>query len=1045
MATTNNFLAIAAATAVVWLAFRLRREHTRKRGGLPPGPPTIPILGNLLQIPRSRAHQRFAQWAKECGSDVITVRLGPQVAIVLSSARAIREVLDKQSGSTSDRPSVHINMIVTHDNDVVFARYTERWRRLRKAEHMLLSTSTVHKFVPIQEAESAQLLYELATAPKDFYRHIERYAASAVLSIACGKRSVRYDSALLGEFNRDLHRWMALMDPGNHPPIDMLPFLQKLPEFMASWKTEAREVRGLQRGLFMRLLEECEERVSAGEETPFYMADILKNKESLGLEREQIAYLGGDLFAAGTDTTATTLHVFVWIMVKYPEVQRKAQEEIDRVVGRLPVQQDAEDLPYLQAVIKELHRLYVILPMGVPHAASEDVEYNGYIIPKGALIMQNTYAAYRDEDAFDKPDVFDPERYLLTPHGTKPGYDDSAFRSTLMFGSGRRICPGMHLASNTVMIAAMRLLWTFSFEAAKDASGMDIPLDTSRWKTAFVEGPLPYECSIVPRSAERIADIERAFRVDATPTLKAFEYRLDESDEDWLSHHLPPGPQPAPIVGNMLQLPRHGTHLRFLQWAKQYSSDIITVMMGPQHLFVLSSAEAVKEILDRQSGLTADRPRLRVNDYISGDLSIVFAHYTAKWRRVRKAEHLLLSIGTVRKYIPIQEAESTQLLYNLATTPKDFHRHLERYAGSIVLSITYGRRSVRHNSSVAEAMLPNLHRFDVLVAPVHNFFLDVFPVAWKLPDFLSPWKREAREVGRERRELYMKLLGECEERMAAKEDAAFYMADVSKNQDDLGLEREQVAYLGGDLFGAGMDTASSLLQTLVWVMVTHPKVQKKAQEEIDSVVDGLPGYEDAESLPYVQAMIKEIHRHYVVAPLNAPHAATGDIEYKGYILPKGSVIVGNLYAIYHDEDTFDEPHVFKPERFLLTPFGTKPGVDDSAFRSTLMFGAGRRICPGMHLASNTIMIATMRLLWAFSFEPAKDVAGVDIPLNRSHWKTTFIEGPLPFECSIRPRSEERAKAIEKAFKVDAAPTLKAFEYGLDAQDEEWLKQARGGV
>ena len=68
-------------------------------------------------------------------------------------------------------------------------------------------------------------------------------------------------------------------------------------------------------------------------------------------------------------------------MVKYPEVQRKAQEEIDRVVGRLPVQQDAEDLPYLQAVIKELHRLYVILPMGVPHAASEDVEVSRSLTP----------------------------------------------------------------------------------------------------------------------------------------------------------------------------------------------------------------------------------------------------------------------------------------------------------------------------------------------------------------------------------------------------------------------------------------------------------------------------------------------------------------------------------------------------------------------------------------------------------------------------------------------------------------------------------------
>ena len=79
------------------------------------------------------------------------------------------------------------------------------------------------------------------------------------------------------------------MAPGNHPPVDMFPFLQKLPEFLAPWKTEAREVRKLQRGLFMRLLEECEERVATGEDTPFYMADILRSRENLGLEREQLA------------------------------------------------------------------------------------------------------------------------------------------------------------------------------------------------------------------------------------------------------------------------------------------------------------------------------------------------------------------------------------------------------------------------------------------------------------------------------------------------------------------------------------------------------------------------------------------------------------------------------------------------------------------------------------------------------------------------------------------------------------------------------------
>ncbi|KAI5827795.1 cytochrome P450 [Schizophyllum commune Tattone D] len=530
----NTLLTLAFAAALAWLACLLRAARNGKRDRLPPGPPTIPILGNLLQLSSPRMHLQFTEWAKKYNSDIITVMLGPAPAIILSSARAVKEVLDKQSGSTSDRPPLHINMVVTGDLDIVLARYTERWRRIRKAEHLLLSTTTVQKFIPIQEAESAQLLYEFATAPKDFYHHLERYAASTVLSITYGKRSVRYESSVAEEFTRDFNRWLTLMAPGNHPPVDMFPFLQKLPEFLAPWKTEAREVRKLQRGLFMRLLEECEERVATGDDTPFYMADILRSQESLGLEREQLAYLGGDLFGAGTDTTATTLQMFVWLMVKYPAVQKKAQEEIDRVIGHLPVQEDAKDVPYLQAVIQELHRLHVLSPMAAPHAATKDVAFDGYIIPKGAFILLNIYAIYHDEEAFDEPEAFKPERYLQTPHGTKPGADDSAFRSTLMFGGGRRICPGMHLASNTVIIATMRLLWAFSFEPAKDAAGQEIPLDTTRWKTAFVEGPLPFECFIQPRSAERIKVVERAFKVDATPILKTFEYRLDERDEEWL-------------------------------------------------------------------------------------------------------------------------------------------------------------------------------------------------------------------------------------------------------------------------------------------------------------------------------------------------------------------------------------------------------------------------------------------------------------------------------------------------------------------------------
>ncbi|KAL1744063.1 cytochrome P450 [Schizophyllum fasciatum] len=529
-ATATILLTCLIAVTCIWLLLRSARGGLR--GRLPPGPSTIPILGNLLQLPRRQGHLAFTKWAKECRSDIITIMMAHQPMVILSSAHAVKEVLDKQSGKTSDRPSLHLNMIVTGDYDIALARYTEKWRRIRKAEHLLLSTTTVQKYIPIQEAESTQLLYDFVTAPKKFFHHIERYAASTVLSITYGKRSVRYESSVAGTFAKDFERWLTLLD--NHPPMDLFPFLQKVPEFLASWKTEAREIRKSQRGLFMQLLGECEERVASGEDTPFYMADILRSKESLGLEREQLAYLGGDLFGAGADTTSTVLQTFVWLMVKYPAVQRRAQEEIDRVVGRFPTQEDARDLPYLQAIIQELHRFCALLPLAAPHAACDDAEYNGYIIPKGTTILANIYAIFHDEDFFDEPEAFKPERFLSTPFGTKPGVDDSDFRSTLMFGGGRRICPGMHLASNTVVIAAMRLLWAFSFEPAKNAAGEEIPLDRAHWKTAFVEGPLSFDCDIRPRSADRTKILKQAFRVDAAPTLKTFEYRLDEQDQTWL-------------------------------------------------------------------------------------------------------------------------------------------------------------------------------------------------------------------------------------------------------------------------------------------------------------------------------------------------------------------------------------------------------------------------------------------------------------------------------------------------------------------------------
>jgi len=162
------------------------------------------------------------------------------------------------------------------------------------------------------------------------------------------------------------------------------------------------------------------------------------------MTREHVGYLGGALLEGGSDTTSAFLQSVVLMLVAFPEVQRKAQEEVDRVIGseRSPTLEDWENLPYLQAFNKEINRFRPIAPMAIPHATTADEHYGGYVIPKGATLFMNTWGINHDPDVFDKPETFNPDRYLRSEYGTKPGVDETNFRHTLIFGAGR-VCSVM--------------------------------------------------------------------------------------------------------------------------------------------------------------------------------------------------------------------------------------------------------------------------------------------------------------------------------------------------------------------------------------------------------------------------------------------------------------------------------------------------------------------------------------------------------------------------------------------------------------------------
>ncbi|TFY81051.1 hypothetical protein EWM64_g2966 [Hericium alpestre] len=184
-------------------------------------------------------------------------------------------------------------------------------------------------------------------------------------------------------------------------------------------------------------------------------------------------------------------------LVLHPEIQRRAQTEIDRVVGRsrLPAFGDRASLPYVGAIVRECLRWHHAAPLSATREVVEDDVYDGMFIPKGAHIFPNLWAITHDARIYADPHDFNPERFLM-----KDGTLNSD-ESKTTFGYGRRICIGQHLADANVWIIVANFLAIYEISKAKDVDGNEIPIDAS-FSSGFISHPAPFKCSIRPRDSE---------------------------------------------------------------------------------------------------------------------------------------------------------------------------------------------------------------------------------------------------------------------------------------------------------------------------------------------------------------------------------------------------------------------------------------------------------------------------------------------------------------------------------------------------------------
>ncbi|KAI0045677.1 cytochrome P450 [Auriscalpium vulgare] len=497
-----------ASLVLLLVGLRRRKGHT-----YPPGPPQLPVIGNLFDLPTETPWIKYTEWAQQYG-DIVSLNVGGTVIVVVNSVQAADDLLDKRGAKYIDRPpvpfflvgEVHSSILMNWSFFVLIAPYTDGWRARRKHCVRGLRPRAVQQYQGTLTDKVRHFLKDVRAQPdaQAFRTHVEELQGAIIMSIVYGYDvsgpedtylTVARDANAIGQRH---------FSPGD-TLVNALPFLAQLPEWLPGMGFHAVARIGARLGAKMvkdpYLL--VKSRMEQGFARPSLTRDCLEELEQSGLAGDEeaetaIMESSGSLYLAGADTTLSTLTTMFAVLALHPGVQEKAQAELDAVVGRsrLPDFGDRPRLPYINAMCRELVRWRPVAPMSVPHAPLEDDVYNGYLIPKGAVVLTNIWAMMHDPAVYPDPDAYRPERFLFTDGKFK---DDP--RLAFAFGFGRRSCPANHLVDATLFIFVASLLSAFSVRKAKDAQGREIPVDGTHGGRVLSH-PKDFKCLIVPRDAD---------------------------------------------------------------------------------------------------------------------------------------------------------------------------------------------------------------------------------------------------------------------------------------------------------------------------------------------------------------------------------------------------------------------------------------------------------------------------------------------------------------------------------------------------------------
>ncbi|TSS60380.1 Cytochrome P450 2D3 [Bagarius yarrelli] len=461
----GSWLLVVFCVCLLFLIIRIQRPKN-----FPPGPPPIPLFGNLFQFTLKNPLKDFEKLAERYGN-VYSLYVGMKPVVVLHGLKVIREALVNKAADFSGRPQ---NLVrdVTRGKGIILADYGVQWK-----EHRRFALMTLRNFGLGKQSMENRILGELQHLVARLEKHVgsSMYpqtlfhdAASNIIYLVLFGIRFDYGDEILKVYVRLYSENLKLANGTWAMIYDALPMLRSLPlPFKKAFDNYSTLTT-----LTINMISKHKTTRVAGKPRDLvdcYLDELDKRSSESTFNEEQLVAFVMNLHIAGTDTTSNTLLTAILYLMIHPHVQKRCQMEVDKVIGNKPQPsfEDRHNMPYTQAMIHEIQRLANTVPLSVFHCTTKDTELMGFTIPKGTTIIPNLSSVLNEEDQWKFSHDFNPSNFLNEQgEFEKP----DAF---LPFSTGPRVCLGEGLARMELFLFLVTLLRQFEFVWPEDAGEPD--------------------------------------------------------------------------------------------------------------------------------------------------------------------------------------------------------------------------------------------------------------------------------------------------------------------------------------------------------------------------------------------------------------------------------------------------------------------------------------------------------------------------------------------------------------------------------------------